>query len=89
MYLGNRKSAENMYFFTYEPLGVRNAFHVKHISPILRLGSMESFYNATVYNYSKQAVISNSVYFKAAYNIVRRFMQQMLCYSYIEHFADV
>ena len=56
-------------FFSCEPLGARKAFHAMHILPVLRLELREYFYHATVYNYSKQAVISISVYLKATYSV--------------------
>ena len=49
----------------------QNAFHVMHILSILRLEYMEYFYtkfsDATVHNYSKQAVTSVSDYIETAY----------------------
>ena len=59
-----------MNILTYEPMRQQNVFHV-----ILKLDPMEYFYpelsDATLYNYSKQAIKSASDYIETAYRDVR------------------
>ena len=78
---------------TFETIREQIDFHMTHISPILRLEIVEYIYpklsEATVYNYSKQAVLRASDYIETTYHAVRTFMQLTQCYVCIRHFDDV
>ena len=70
---------------TYEPTRKHSVFHMMHILQILRAEPMEYFYSkiffseATVNNYSKQAILSISDYIEIAHCNVKIFMQ-LLCF---------
>ena len=62
---------------TYEPMREKNTFYITYIPLLLRLELMEYFYpkillnDVTVYNYSKQIVMSASDYIDTANRDVR------------------
>ena len=70
-----------------------NAFHVTHISPILRLESSKYSYrklsDATVYNYSKQASSNASYYIETVYLDARILMQLTQYCVFIRRFYDL
>ena len=90
-----QKDEEQHIILKYEPMRKQNVFHGTHIPPILNLGVMEYFNptiflsDATVYNYSKLAVMTTSDYIKTAYRDLKIFMQVTQCCVFIRHFIDV
>ena len=92
-YISGTESRQKTYHLTSEPMREQNAFHMKHIPPILRLATMEYFYlklrNTKLYNHSKQVAMSASDYTEMEYRDVRMLMQIKQYYLFIRHFNDV
>ena len=93
IHTSTEQKVDEKHLLTSVPMREQNVFHVTHIPSILRLKAMEYFYtklsDATVYNYSKQAVMSASDYTERMYYDIKIVMQLKQYCVFILHFIDV